>query len=206
MADKTGKTLIEYNIKNCVYSVDGTTVKPLTWATEIALEKSIDTKEIYGDGELQLSILNDKGMTGTLGLTAKDDDFDADLGFSMAITDSVAEVSIVQNKSISIGAEFYYTGNDGITKVKKKWYYGVNVSPSGETYSQNTDTINENAASYPLIIKGVALKDSTGSSDYVDENGLVRKAFSQSSVTGDVGFATFLETVPVPKAKAVAQG
>lgn len=201
---KEGKTLIEYNMKNVVYSADGETVKPWTYAVALQLSRSSENKDIYGDGELQLSILTDTGMTGNIDATARDTEFEKDLGFVMDMDTGTGEVSIVQNKSISIGAEVYITTKDGTTKVKKKWWFGVNITPASESLSQNTTTINEANASYGMTVKGVPLMDSTGLSEYKDENGVGRKCFSKSCVPGDTGYETFLDTVAKANAKAAA--
>lgn len=197
---KAGKKLIEYNCKNGVYSVDGTEVKPLGYLVSNTLDKSISTKDIYGDGELQLSVLSDRGMTGTLEMTARDDEFETDLGFVKMIAQGLADVQVLQNKTISVGYENYILTADGITKTKKVWLLGVNVSPASDSLSQNTDTTNEATASYGLTVKGVNLKDNVGSSDFVDENGNTLKIFKVSSVPGQNGYDTFLDSVPTPKA------
>lgn len=199
---KEGKTLIEYNIKNVVYSVDGETVKPWTYASALQLSRSSESKDIYGDGELQLSILTDTGMTGNIDATARDTEFEKDLGFVMDTANGTSEVSIVMNKPISLGAEIYITTADGVTKVKKKWWYGVNITPASESLSQNTTTINEAVASYGMTVKGVTLMDSAGTNEYKDKNGVGRKCFSQSCLPTDTGYADFLATVAKPNAKA----
>ena len=198
--NKTGKQLIEFNCKNGVYSVDGTEVKPLGYLVSNTLDKSISTKDIYGDGELQLSVLSDRGMTGTLEMTARDDEFETDLGFVKVIAQGLADVQVLQNKTISVGYENYILTADGITKTKKVWLLGVNVAPASDSLSQNTDTTNEATASYGLTVKGVNLKDNTGSADFVDENGNTLKIFKVSSVPGQDGYNTFLDSVPTPKA------
>lgn len=199
---KEGKVLIQYNCKNGVYSVDGSEVKPLGYLANATLDSNIGTKDIYGDGELQLSILSDKGLTGSLEMTAQDEDFETDLGFLKAIEQGLARVQVLQNKTISIGFETYITTSDGITKTKKVWLLGVNVSPSGESLSQNTETINEVTASYPLTVKGINLKATGGSTDAVDENGNTIKVFKVTSVPTDSGYSTFLDSVPTPTEKA----
>ena len=195
---KTGKNLIEYNCKNGVYSLDGSTIKPLGYLSAITLDKNISTSEKYGDGELVLSLLSDKGSTGSLELTARDYDFEKDLGFAMAISQGLAEIQVLQNKNISVGFECYYTDNTGVTKTKKVWLIGVNVSPAGESLSQNTDTTNESAASYGITVKGVNLKATGGETDYVDANGNTIKVFKVSSVPTDSGYSSFLDSVPTP--------
>lgn len=200
---KEGKKLIEYNCKNGVYNLGGddSTIKPLGYLTSVTLDKNIQTKDIYGDGDLQLSILSDKGSTGTLEMTAKDDEFDIDLGFAMKITQGLADIQVLQNKSIAIGFECYITTIDGITKTKKVWLLGVNVSPASDGLSQNTDTINENTASYGITVKGTNLKATGGATDYVDANGNTIKVYKITSLPSDTGYATFLDSVPVPTAK-----
>lgn len=200
--NKAGKKLIEFNCKNGVYSVNGTEVKPLGYLVSNTLDKSISTKDIYGDGELQLSVLSDRGMTGTLEMTARDDDFETDLGFVKSIAQGIADVQVLQNKTISVGYENYILTADGITKTKKVWLLGVNIAPASDSLSQNTDTTNEATASYGTTIKGVNLKNADGSTDYVDENGNTMKVFKVSCLPTDDGYATFLDSVPTPKINA----
>ena len=197
-----GKTLIAYNIKGGKYSIDGTTVKDLGFLAGITLDKNMSTKDIYGDGELKLSLISDKGSTGSLEMTTHDEDFETDLEFLKAIAQGTAQVQILQNKNVSIGFETNITDDLGTTKTKKVWLLGVNVAPAGESLTQNTETINEATCSYPLTIKGVNLKDSTGSADFVDANGNTLKVYKISSVPTDTGYATFLDSVPEPKANA----
>jgi hypothetical protein len=204
---KAGKNIIEFNCKNGVYSVDGKTVKPLGYLTAISTEKKIDTKDIMGDGENILSLTNDKGSTGSLEMSAKDDDFEKDLGFEMEIEQGLAEVQVLGSEDVAIGAECYIivkdkTSGKAVQKTKKVWWLNVNVSPAGTSLSQNTDTINESTASYPLTIKGVNLMGEDGITEYVDENGNTRKVFKISCLPDNANYATFLDTVPVPKAKA----
>ena len=199
--NKANKKLIEFNCKNGVYAVDGE-VKPLGYLVSNTLEKSISTKDIYGDGELQLSVLSDRGMTGTLEMTARDDEFESDLGFVKTIAQGLADVQVLQNKTIAVGYENYILTADGLTKTKKVWLLGVNVAPASDSLSQNTDTTNEATASYGLTVKGVNLKASSGETDFVDENGNTLKVFKVSCLPNDTGYATFLDSVPVPTANA----
>lgn len=206
---KAGKNIIEFNCKNGVYSVDGSTVKPLGYLTAISTEKNVDTKDIYGDGEIILSQINDKGSTGSLEMTARDDDFEKDLGFEMEIEQGLAEVQVLGNVDVAVGAECYIvvkdkTSGKAVQKTKKVWWLNVNVSPAGTSLSQNTDTTNEATVSYPLTIKGVNLMGADGVTEYVDANGNTRKIFKISCLPGNANYATFLDTVPVPKAKATA--
>ena len=200
---KTGKVLIEYNCKNGVYALPGaTTVKPLGYLSAVTTDKNMTVNEKYGDGELQLSLVNDKGGTGTLELTARDAEFEKDLGFAMEIANGLAEVQTHETKTIAVGFECYITMADGALKTKKVWLLGVNVSPAGDSLSQNTDGTNESAASYGLTIKGEYLLKSGQSTDrYTDEDGNEIKVFKISCLPTDTGYATFLDSVPTPRAK-----
>lgn len=203
---KAGKNIIEFNCKNGVYSVDGSTVKPLGYLTAISTEKNVDTKDIYGDGEIVLSQMNDKGFTGSLELTANDTDFEKDLGFAMEIEQGLADVQVMGSESIAIGVECYIVVKDAqgkaVQKTKKVWFLNCNVSPASTSLSQNTDTTNEATVSYPLTIKGVNLMGADGITEHVDANGNTRKIFKISCLPDNTNYATFLDTVPVPKAKA----
>lgn len=201
---KSGKKLIEYNCKNGVYSLDGSTIKPLGYLASVTLDKNSSSDEKYGDGEAQLTLVNDRGSTGTLELTARDDEFEKDLEFAKAITQGLAEIQVLQNKTISIGFETYITLADGTTKTKKVWLLGVNVAPAGESLSQNTDSTNEATASYGITVKGVNLKNSAGTADYTDTNGNTIKVFKVSSLPTDTGYSTFLDSVPTPTEIAVS--
>ena len=196
-----GKTLIEYNCKNGVYAL-ASEIKPLGYLASVTTDKNISTKDVYGDGELNLSLITDKGGTGSLELTARDSEFEQDLGFAMEIANGLAEVQVLENKTIAVGFESYITLANGVTKTKKVWLLGVNVAPAGDSLSQNTDTTNEATASYGITIKGVNLKDSAGTADYTDENGNTKKVFKISCLPGQAGYETFLDSVPVPKAKS----
>ena len=80
--------------------------------------------------------------------------------------------------------------------------FGVQVAPAGDSLAQSTDDTNEATASYGLTVKGVNLQAATGTGDYVDSNGNTKKVYKISCVPTDSNYATFFDTVPVPKAKA----
>lgn len=199
--NKQGKTLIEYNCKNGVYAIQSE-IKPLGYLASVTTDKNMSTTEKYGDGELQLTLITDKGGTGSLELTARDSDFEKDLGFAMEIANGIAEIQVLENKTIAVGFESYITLASGVTKTKKVWLLGVNVAPAGDSLSQNTDSTNEATASYGITIKGVNLKKSGGEGDYTDENGNTIKVFKISCLPGQAGYDTFLDSVPTPTAKS----
>lgn len=199
---KAGKQLIEYNCKNGVYQIGNGEVKPLTFLSSITLDRNINTTDKYGDGEIQLTLIRDSGLTGSIETTTRDYELETDLGYVLEVDGGLAEVQATSSTSVNIGFECYVTDNKCITKTKKVWLFDVTVQPASTSLSQNTDTINDNAASYGVTVKGVNLKDSTGESDYTDEYGNTRKVVKMTSLPTDTGYATFLDSVPTPKAKA----
>ena len=203
---KNGKNIIEFNCRNGVYATSGGEVKPLGYLTAINTEKNVDTKDIYGDGEVILSQITDKGSTGSLEMTARDDDFEKDLGFALEIEQGLAEAQVISNEPISFGAECYIVvkGADGkaVTKTKKVWWLNAIVKPASTSLSQNTESTNESNASYAVTVNGEYLKNTTGNATYVDANGNTRKIYKISCLPGNTGYDTFLDSVPVPKAKS----
>lgn len=203
--DKTGKILIQFNVKNGQYAVKSSgnwVISPLTWLNTFSKEKDMDSTPIYGDGEKQLTLVNDKGFTGTLGLTAQDIEYNKALGFSKVLSNGLAEVQQLSSIEHCIYFESQYVGKDGVTKTKKTWVFGVEAQAPSETYDQNTDSINQSTVEYGITIKGVNTLDSTGTADYRDENGNTVKTFTLSKVPGDTGYDTFENSVPSPQVSA----
>lgn len=203
---KTGKTLIGYNVKNGQYSIleSGSYGSPssLTWLTKFSKEKNLATKELYGDGDLQLLLVNDKGFTGTIGMTARDEDYEEALGFLLDLDAGSAEVKQLLIKEHAIYFESEYIGSDGDPKVKKTWVYGVTANAPSETFDQNTEDVNQTTIEYSLTIRGTPLKASGGTADYVNANGETVKVFTYSKKPGDTDYATFGDACPVPKMAA----
>jgi len=205
---KTGKVLAQFNVKNGKYQIaGGSTVEPLAWLTKVSLDRDLATQGIYGDGELQLNIINDKGYTGTLGVTARDIDFEKANGMQMEITGGTAEVQQQSILTNDIYFETEFVGADGVKKTKKVWLFGVEVGAPSESLEQTTDNLNIATYEYPITVKGVYLKATGGTSDFVDTTtGNKVKVFKLSAVPTDTGYTTFGDTVPTPTVKTEAGG
>lgn len=206
---KDGKTLVAFNVKNGVYAIasdDGgaATVKPLTYMNTFSKERAPQTKKIYGDGEEQETLVNEKTMSGTLGVTARDKEFERDLGFTEEMANGEGEVALASLKRAHIGFETEVKEKGKPAKVKKVWVFNAEVMPASESLTQNQDDITPSTADYSYTAYGVNKKNSTGTSDYVDENGQTKKVFTLSSMPGETDYETFLESVPIPKMKAQA--
>lgn len=200
---KTGKTLVGFNVKNGQFKTAAGSLTSLTWLTRFSKEKDLTTKKIFGDGELVVTLVNDKGFTGTIGMTAQDEEYNKALGFAKELDVGVGEVKQLSVVEHNIYFETDYIGSDGITKTKKTWVFGVETQAPSESYDQNTDDINESTVEYPITIKGTNLKASDGVTDYVDSTtGQKVKVFTYSLKPEDTGYSTFGDSVPVPKMPA----
>lgn len=205
--DKTGKTLVGFNVKNGQFAVKTSsgydTPVSLTWLTRFAKDKNLSTKEIYGDGQLQITLVNDKGFTGSIGMTAQDLEYNKAMGFAQDIDGGLAEIKQLSVVDHAIYFETDFIGKDGITKTKKVWVFGVTVQAPSESLDQNTTDINESTVEYAITIQGINLKNATGDADYVDaETGQTVKCFTYSKVPTDDGYDTFGDSVPAPKVSA----
>ena len=203
--DKTGKDLAQFNIKNAVYALvgDDETIKPMAWMNTFSKDRNITTKAFYGDGELIVAAPSDKKMSGAIGTTARDSDFEKDIG-SMYAPDGggIAEIAMRTIKPIHFGFETDFIGTDGVRKTKKVWVLNMQVQSANESLTQDKEDITESTFDYNYEAYGVNLKDNAGTKDFVDENGQTIRVYTISKKPGEEGYETFLDSVPEPKAPA----
>lgn len=204
--DKTGKDLAQFNIKNAVYALVGAeeTIKPLTWMNTFSKDRNITTKAFYGDGELIISVPSDKKMSGAIGTTARDSDFEKDIGSMYEPQGGgIAEIAMRAIKPIHFGFETDFIGKDGIKKTKKVWVINMQVQSANESLTQDKEDITESTFDYNYEAYGINLKDNAGTKDFVDEEtGQTIRVYTVSKKPGDEGYETFLESIPEPKAPA----
>lgn len=200
--DKKGKDLVQYNVQNAVYSLaDDTagTVKPLTYMNTFSKDRNVNVKAFYGDGELQDSAYSDLSISGAIGTTARDTDFEKDLGFMQTLKDGLlAEVAVTGAKRVHLGFETFIKKKGEAPQVKRVWLLNAQISPPSESLTQTKEDITESTFDYNYTGYGVNLKTADGSSDYVDENGMKKKIFTVSARPGAAGYQTFFDKVPVP--------
>lgn len=198
---KQGKTLAQFNVKNAVYNIDGeSTIKPLTYMNTFSKDRNVNTTPLYGDGEVQVSLASDKTISGAIGTTARDEEFEKDVGLAQPMKDgSTAEIAVTGMKRINFGYETEFVGKDGKPKVKKVWVLGVQVSPPNESLTQTQDNITQSTFDYNYTGYGVNVKQESGTEDYIDpETGNPVRAYTVSKKPSDNGFDNFLDSVPTP--------
>ena len=197
------KTLVRFNIKNAAYAIktsEGYAPKvSIGYSDSISLEADYAEKIIYGDGRKLVTLPNDKGKTGTLGLLTIDEAYEIAMKRRMKTANGTAEIKQTAAVEHAIYFEFDYMEEGGVQKTGKTIIYGVTSGRPSETLNQTTEDINNNIISYPLTIKGTALKNSTGSDAYKDENGNTVYVWQETSIPGDTGYDTFGNTITAPK-------
>ncbi len=206
--NKTGKDLAQFNVKNAVYNIVGTTeVKPLTWMNTFTKNRNVNVTALYGDGEVQVSLYADTTISGAIGTTARDEEFEKDIGLAVQLADSsLGEVAVTSAKKINFGFETEIVGKDGIPKVKKVWVLNAQVSPPNESLTQTQENITQSTVDYNYTGYGVNAQNAEGNGDYVNpETGKPVRVYTVSKKPSDTGYATFLESIPTPKMPAASQ-
>lgn len=205
-----GKTLVRFNIKNAAYAIKTSTgyetPVPFGYSDSIALEADYAEKAIYGDGRKIVTIPNDKGKTGTLTLLTIDELYEIAMKRRMKTANGTAEIKQAASIEHAIYFETEFLDESGAQKTAKTIVYGVTSGRPSETFNQTTDDINNNNAAYSLNIKGAPLMDSTGATQYKDENGNAVYAWQETSVPGDAGYDNFGKTISNPKAPTASLG
>lgn len=201
------KTLVRFNIKNAAYAIkksDGYEAPvSIGYSDSIALEADYAEKVIYGDGRKIVTLPNDKGKTGSLGLLAIDEAYEIAMKRRMKTANGTAEIKQTSSVEHALYFEFDFMSEDQVQKTGKTIVYGVTSGRPSETLNQTTDDINNNIISYPLNIKGTPVMDATGSSPYKDANGNAIYAWQETSIPGDPGYENFGKTITAPKAVSV---
>lgn len=198
------KTLIKFNIKNAAYAIlSGETFSnPVSfgYSDSISLEADYSEKVIYGDGRKVYTIPNDKGKTGSLGLLTLDEAYELAMKRRIKTASGAAEIKQLASVEHAIYFEFDYIDDDGSQKTGKTVVYGVTSGRASESFNQTTDDINNNNISYPLTIKGVPMRASSGTGIYTDEKGNKIYVWQETSLPGDSGYEAFGKTITFPKA------
>ena len=200
----TGKTLVRFNIKNAAYAIKNSTgydaKVSIGYSDSIALEADYAEKIIYGDGRKVLTLPNDKGKTGTLGVLAIDEAYEIAMKRRMKTASGTAEIKQTAAVEHALYFEFDFMDESGAQKTGKTIVYGVTSGRPSEALNQTTDDINNNIISYPLTIKGTPVLAKAGTEPYEDSNGNVVYAWQETSIPGDAGYDNFGTTITAPKA------
>ncbi|MFH2116766.1 MAG: hypothetical protein ABII85_01840 [Bacillota bacterium] len=194
---------VEFNVKNVKYAVKTAGVYgapvDLAYAESISLEPTYQSEPYYGDGDIIGEMTSDNGMTGTLAIIQKSDDYEIAMQRKMII-DGESVADITQKDSIEHAIYFEIDALvSGVSKTKKVWILNVTSGKPGETYTQSKGTPTVNNLEIPLTILGEKLMANDGVTVYKDVNGNEKKVIKITSKPGDTAYDTFGAAVPTPK-------
>lgn len=204
--DKSGKDLAQFNVKNAVYVLAdeaNAQVKPLAYMNTFSKDRNVKVKNFYGDGEMQDSAYSDLSISGAIGTTARDPDFEKDVGLIQTLASGlVGEMAVTGVKRVHIGYETEILIKGKPVQTKRVWVYNVQISPPSESLTQTREDITESTFDYNYTGYGTNLKAADGTKDYVDANGMKKRVFTVSARPTDSGYQTFFDKVPVPTVSA----
>ena len=206
----SGKALVRFNIKNAKYALKGTgdtyeNPVSLGYSDSISLESNYSEKIIYGDGRAIFTIPNDKGKTGTLTVLTIDDLYEIAMKRRMKTARGTAEIKQLASVEHALYFETEYMDDTGSVQTAKTIIYGVTSGRPSESFNQTTEDINNNNVDYPLTIKGIKMKDSSGTNDYKDDKGNVVYVWQETCLPSDSDYENFGKTITAPKAPASTQ-
>lgn len=197
--------LLKFNVKNVKYSILTAgvygSVLDLAYANGISLEADYNEKKLYGDGTLIGVIGDDKGKTGTLSVINIEAEYEKACGRAMDVVGGLADIGQRKSQAHAIYYEVE-AYEDGDTITIKNWLLNCVTGKPNEAYEQTQDDPTINTYDYPITVLGELLQNAAGDADAVDLNGNTTMVYRITAVPTDAGFATFGDTVPMPKETA----
>ena len=198
------ETVYEFGIEDIRYSITGQTeVKQLGHAASLSLTVNYTEKNKHGSNAIIDILPSDLGFYGTLTMATMNPQFDIDCGRKVVLDGGViADIPI--KSLIPVSIFFKSTAKvpmeEGFTK--KVWLLGCTTGAIPVALNQTTDTVNEVEYAIPLNSIGIKLMTNDGTAEFEDARGQTTKIRRLTSMPTDAGYATFGDSVPVPKAKA----
>lgn len=174
----------------------------MEYAKNINPSSLLEAVEQYADNRLLFKIPNDNGYDGEIGTVAPDPELEKAAGYALEGANGLIGVSVVKYIRGALYYEFIETDENGVSSVVKVWLFNTEIGKGSSTHSTDTKSVEFGEYKYPFTVYGDKLMNSTGDKEYLDENGMGRKAFMYTARPGDAGYATFGDSVPVPKLAA----
>ena len=199
--------IIEYgtrNVKVAVQAADGNTWDTpfsVPYAKGIQLPATVNEQDVYANDTRQLRLISDQGYAGNAVFSARDTELETALGY---MTKNIDSGGIAEKKANGyIPVCYYYETKIVLNNKKvvtgKNWLLNVNIGKSELSAQGQTENINLTDVQYPLTVFGLAKQTATGTEAYRDADGFEEYIVRIFKVPGDAGYATFGDTVPIPK-------
>lgn len=171
----------------------------LKYAQSLNPSALLQAAEQYADNRLVCRIPSDTGYEGEIGTTAPDPELEKAAGYSIEGASGLITTNVASYLRGALYYEFLETDEDGQTSVVKAWMFNVEIGKGAATHSTNQNSVQFGSYSYPFRAYGDKLMGSDGTSEYLDAKGLGRTAYLYTARPSDAGYATFGDSVPVPK-------
>lgn len=184
----------------------GSQLLELRYAKNINPTAILEAVEQYADNRLLFKVPNDTGYEGEIGTTAPDPELEKAAGYALEGTNGLIGASVVKYLRGAVYYEFIENDENGTPSVVKVWLFNVEIGKGSATHATDTKSVEFGEYKYPFTVYGDTLMDSKGTSPWLDDNGMGRKAFMYTSRPGDDGYADFDKTVPAPKVADPAVG
>lgn len=179
----------------------GTAVQSMEYLKSVALDRQINTTPQFANNRQVLKIATDNGYTGSIGTTGRDQELEKALGMIMPLSGGVTGVVSRAGSKRLEGLYYEYKESyDNVEKTVKVWLLNVELNEPNLNNASDADSVEFGDYTYPLTVYGTRVKAAAGDDDYVDENGNKLDCYMVICAPGEEGYATFGDTVPVPKA------
>lgn len=208
MSNQSSTNLVRFNIQNAKFAIKGASGynTPISFGTSLkmALEPDASSKQIYGDGMLICTLVNEKGKAGVLTLNNICDAYETAMGRKIQTDSGLADSRQTKVVEHAIYFEVCNITKQGESVVKttvaKTWLLGCSsTSRPAESYDQTTTDINESSFEVSFTNTGVNLLNTEGTADYIDNDGNAIVIYQVTKLPGEEGYENFEQAVPTPK-------
>lgn len=174
----------------------------MLYALSLSLNAQVSATEQYADGRLVCRIPSDTGYEGEVGTTAQDPELEKAAGFAIEGASGLITGNVASYLRGALYYEHLEEEEEGAPSVVKTWLLGVEIGKGSKSYTTDKASVELGSYAYPIRVYGEKVKDSDGIKEYLNERGVGMLALIYSAWPEDGDYATFGDTVPVPKVAA----
>ena len=202
--DTRNKSVAYHGIENVRFAPKrkgtyATELIPLPYAQSLGLTAKAEAAELYADNRLVCRVPSDTGYEGELGGTSPSPELEKAAGFAIEGASGLITTNIANYLRGALYYEHQETDEDGVNHTVKTWVLNVEVGKGSKNHATDQAGVQFGSYAYPFRSYGDTLMAADGTSEWLDENGVGRKAFFYSAWPEDTDYADFGKTVPVPK-------
>lgn len=172
---------------------------PMAYATGISLNAQVSPTEQYANNRMVCRIPSDTGYEGEVSTTAQDPELEKAAGFSIEGASGLITGNITAYMRGALYYEYLETDEDNVTTTVKVWLFGVEIGKGSRSYTTDKVSAELGTYAYPIRVYGEKLMTSDGTKEYLNDRGVGMLASIYCSWPEDADYATFGDTVPVPK-------